>query len=94
MLGGPVYIAMIRYAISLVGTIVLFSLMSESRFDKKDTVIRYACFGTVLVSAACIWYAVDWESSAKTAAIVMYLCFCCFAGCIPCGRNRSFRPVL
>ncbi len=79
MLGGPVYIAMIRYAISLVGTIVLFSLMSESRFDKKNTVIRYACFGTVLVSAACIWYAVDWESSAKTAAIVMYLCFCCFA---------------
>lgn len=35
MLGGPIYIAFIRFAISLAGVILLFSEMSESRFDRK-----------------------------------------------------------
>lgn len=35
MLGGPVYIALIRFAISLAGVILLFSRMSESRFERK-----------------------------------------------------------
>lgn len=35
MLGGFVYIAFIRFAISLAGVIILFSEMSESRFGRK-----------------------------------------------------------
>ena len=34
MLGGSVYIAFIRFAISLAGVIILFSEMSESRFGR------------------------------------------------------------
>ena len=41
MLGGPIYIAFIRFAISLAGVILLFSEMSESRFDRKKTVVCY-----------------------------------------------------
>lgn len=41
MLGGSVYIAFVRFAISLAGVILLFSLMSESRFGRKKTVICY-----------------------------------------------------
>ncbi len=35
MLGGSVYIAFIRFAISLAGVILLFSRICESRFDRK-----------------------------------------------------------
>lgn len=79
MLGGSVYIALIRFVISLSGTIVLFSLMSESRFPKKKTAVCYVCFGTVLILLACVWYRLDWESCAKMVAIIMYVCFAVFA---------------
>lgn len=79
MLGGSVYIALIRFAISLSGTVVLFSLMSESRFQKKKTAVCYVCFGTVLILLACVWYRLDWESCAKMVAIIMYVCFAVFA---------------
>lgn len=41
MLGGSVYIALIRFVISLAGTMLLFSLMSEPRFGKKKTMVGY-----------------------------------------------------
>lgn len=75
MLGGPVYIAIIRYVISLFGVIILFFMMSESRFDMKKTVTGYICFSVVLVTCAGIWYVVDWKGCVKMSAFVMYLCF-------------------
>lgn len=79
MLGGSVYIALIRYAISLAGTIVLFSLISEPRYNPKKTSICYIGFGFVLIGCACIWYVIDWSTCVKMSAFVMYLCFAAFA---------------
>ena len=44
MLGGSVYIALIRFAISLVGVIILFTQISQSRFQKKKTILYYGIF--------------------------------------------------
>lgn len=79
MLGGSVYIALIRFVISLAGTILLFSLMSEPRFSKKKTLVSYGCFSIILILSACIWYLADWESCVKMVAFVMYICFAVFA---------------
>lgn len=79
MLGGSVYIAFIRFAVSLAGTILLFSILSEPRFDRKKTVISYGCFCTILVVSACIWYVADWESCVRMVAFIMYMCFVVFA---------------
>lgn len=73
------YIAFIRFTISLAGTIVLFSLLAESRFGRKKTVVCYSCFSAVLVALACVWYVADWESCARMVAFAMYLCFAFFA---------------
>lgn len=91
MLGGPVYIAFIRYAVSIAGVILFFSLMSESRFEKKKTAVCYGCFCVIMLGAACIWYAADYESCVKAAAIVMYLCFMVFAICI--SRDQVYLSL-
>ncbi len=82
MLGGQVFIALIRYVISLGGTILLFSLMSNSRFGRRKTAALYGCFSIVVIAAACVWYAVDWASCVRMSAMVMYLCFAVFASCM------------
>ncbi len=79
MLGGSVFMAFLHFAISLAGTVLLFSLMSESRFHTKKTVICYGCFGLVLVLAACVWYVADWENCVRMVAFVMFICFAAFA---------------
>jgi len=79
MLGGSVYVALLRYVISLTGTIILFSLMSAPRYDRKKTTICYIMFEIVLIFCACVWYVVDWMSCVKMSAFVMYLCFSVFA---------------
>lgn len=79
MLGGSVYIAFIRFAVSLAGVILLFSLLSESRFDRERTVIGYGCFSVTMIVLACIWYVVDWGSCIRLAAFIMYICFSAFA---------------
>lgn len=79
MLGGSVYIAFIRFAISLAGTILLFSILSESRFDRKKTTISYGCFCMALLVLACVWYVADWESCVRMVAFTMYICFAVFA---------------
>ncbi|MDE7043711.1 MAG: hypothetical protein K2O97_01620, partial [Acetatifactor sp.] len=79
MLGGPVYIAFIRFAISLAGVILLFSEMSESRFNRRKTIVCYGGFSAVLLCLACIWYVVDWESCVRIVAFAMYMCFMMFA---------------
>lgn len=79
MLGGSVMIALIRMVISIGGTILLFFLMSESRFEKKKTIVRCACFYVALIAETCIWYAISQESFARMGAFVAYLCFSVFA---------------
>lgn len=79
MLGGSVYIAFIRFAVSLAGVILLFSRMSESRFGKKKTIVCYGGFAAVVLILACIWYVADWESCVQMVAFAMYMCFVFFA---------------
>ncbi len=75
MLGGSVYIAFIRFSISLAGVILLFSGMSESRFGKKKTFFCYMSFSVVVLVLTCIWYVLDRESCIRIAAFAMYMCF-------------------
>lgn len=79
MLGGSVWIALLRFTISLAGVVLLFSRMSESRFDRKRTAICYGGFSTAVLVPACIWYVVDWENCVRIVAIAMYVCFAVFA---------------
>lgn len=79
MLGGSVYIALLRWAISIAGVTFLFFQMSEQRYHLRKTVICYTCFSMILLSAAGIWYILDWESCAKMSALTMYLCFAVFS---------------
>ncbi len=79
MLGGSVWIAFIRFAISLGGVILLFSRMSESRLDRRKTIVYYGIFSAALLFFACIWYVLDWKSCVRMSAFVMYMCFVLFA---------------
>ncbi|MCM1158715.1 MAG: ATP-binding protein [Bacteroidales bacterium] len=79
MLGGAVYIALIRFVISLAGTIILFSLMSEPRFNHKKAAVCYGCFSAVTIILACIWYIADWENCVKMVAFMMFMAFSVFA---------------
>lgn len=79
MLGGSVYIAFIRFAISLAGVILLFSAISESRFGKKKTIYCYTGFSAVVLILACIWYVAHWQSCVRIVAFAMYICFVFFA---------------
>lgn len=79
MLGGSVYVALIRFALSLAGTILLFSQMSESRFPPRRTRICCCGFSAALLVVACVWYVVDYESCVRMVAFVMYVCFAIFA---------------
>ncbi len=79
MLGGSVYIALLRFTISLAGVILLFSEMSESRFGKKKTILYYTAFSVVVLALTCIWYVLAWESCIRMAAFVMYMCFMAIA---------------
>lgn len=79
MLGGPVAVAFLRFAVSFAGTVLLYSLMSESRFDRRKTILNYVGFGLVLIAGACFWYVTDQENCVRLVAFVMFLCFCVFA---------------
>ena len=62
MLGGSVYIAFIRYVISLIGVVLMYGQIGESRFSRKKTILCYGCFCVAVSALACIWYMADWES--------------------------------
>lgn len=79
MLGGSVYIAFIRFAISLVGVIILFTQISQSRFQKKKTILYYGIFSIAAVALGCIWYLADWESCVRMVAFTMYMSFVVFS---------------
>lgn len=82
MLGGSVLIAMVRMVVSIGGTILLFFLISESRFEKKKTVAACLCLYAFLIAATCAWYAVSQQAFARLGALVTYLCFGIFAAWI------------
>lgn len=79
MLGGTVFIAFIRFAISLAGSILLFSMIGESRFSRKKTILCYGCFCVAVSALACVWYIVDWTTCVRMVAFTMYMCFAVFA---------------
>lgn len=79
MLGGSVMIASARMVVSIGGTMLLFFLMSESRFGRKKTVVRCMCFYVLLIVLTCIWYGFSQEIFARMGALVTYLCFSVFA---------------
>lgn len=79
MLGGSLYIAFIRFVISLGGMILLYSIICESRFDTKDTVLYYSCFAVVMMVLSCIWYWADRELYVRIGPHTMYLGFSVFA---------------
>ncbi len=79
MLGGSVMIAMMRMIVSIGGTILLFFLISESRFEKKKTVAACLCLYVVLIAATCTWYAISQQAFARMGTLVTYLCFGIFA---------------
>ncbi len=79
MLGGSVYIALLRFILSFVGVILLYSLMSESKYSRKRTVVYYCVFSTIMVALAGIWYVIDWNSCVKMVAFVLYMCFTVFS---------------
>ncbi len=91
MLGGSVYIALIRFVISIAGVMILFFLMSELKFGRKKSIILYSCFNIILLIFACTWYMIDWESCVKMVAFVIYLSFAVFS--IFMSRDKVFLSV-
>ena len=79
MLGGSVYIALIRFVVSLVGVIMLYSILSESRFSTRRTVLYYSCFTVVMTAISCLWYVVDQPLYVRIGPHTMYLGFTIFA---------------
>lgn len=78
MLGGSVVIALLRFAVSLAGTILLFSLLEEPVYDRKKMLLYYGGFSAAMLTLAGIWYVVDWASCARMVAFVLYMCFVVF----------------
>ena len=79
MLGGSVMVALIRMAVSIGGTILLFFLISESAFEKKKTVAACLCLYVVLIAVTCTWYAISQQTFARMGTLITYLCFGIFA---------------
>lgn len=91
MLGGTIWIALIRFMISLGGVILLFSRISKSRFEPKKTLLCYTGFSVIIIIAACVWYVLAWDSCVRMVAFVMYLCFSLLA--IYISNDRIFLTV-
>lgn len=79
MLGGTVYVAMLRFAVSLAGTILLYSLMSEPRYDRKRMAGYYGALSVSLIAFAGVWYWIDWASCVRMVAFVMFVFFAGFS---------------
>ena len=92
MLGGSVYIALIRFVVSLVGVIMLYSILSESRFSTRRTVLYYSCFTVVMTAISCLWYVVDQPLYVRIGPHTMYLGFTIFAFLL--SESRSTRMII
>ena len=58
---------------------LLFFLISESRFEKRRTVAVCLCAYVVLIGITCVWYAISQQVFARMGALVTYLLFGIFA---------------
>ena len=79
MLGGSVYIAFIRFTVSLMGVVLLFFLVGQSKFQKKKTILYYGSFCMAIAMLGCVWYVIDWKSCVRMVAFTMYMCFTIFS---------------
>lgn len=79
MLGGSVYVAFIRLIISILGTVLLFTLMDEPRFGRKKTWFLYGSMFIIVLPPSCIWYAVGHESFVRLAPLSLFIIFCLFS---------------
>lgn len=73
------YVAMLRFAVSLAGTILLYSLMSEPRYDRKRMAGYYGALSVSLIAFAGVWYWIDWASCVRMVAFVMFVVFAGFS---------------
>lgn len=85
MLGGPIYFAFIRFIISLIGVIMFFSTICESKFSKKRTFLYYLCFGIAMTALSCVWYLVNQPLYVRIGPHIMYLSFALMAFCLSKG---------
>lgn len=72
MLGGSVYVAFIRFALCMAGTIILFLQIDEPRFNHKKVTVIYGLFCAAAMALACIWYVADWENCIKMITFVIF----------------------
>ncbi len=72
MLGGPVYISIIRILVSMAGTILLFSLMDEPRFGRVKTFVIYGISCLAVLPLTCIWYTANRPSFIRLAPISLF----------------------
>ena len=79
MLGGSVAIALVRMIVSIGGVMLLFFLISESRFEKRRTVVTCLCAYAALIAVTCAWYAISQQVFARMGALVTYVLFGIFA---------------
>lgn len=75
MLGGSVYISIIRITLSLAGTILFFSLMDEPRYGRKKTLVIYGSYCLVSIPFTCIWYMADRQSFIRLVPISLFTLF-------------------
>lgn len=75
MLGGSVYIAFLRFVLCIIGTVVIFLQLDESRFSKKRVAVIYGVFCIVSSVLSCIWYIVDWQSCIRMVTFVVFAAF-------------------
>ena len=57
----------------------MFTRISQSRFQRKRTILYYGFFCIAVAVLGCIWYLADWESCVRMVAFTMYMVFVAFS---------------
>ncbi len=79
MLGGSVFIALVRFMLSIAGVTIFYFMISTPRFGIRIMVPACAGFNIIMAAMLCVWYMADWESCIRMVAFVSYICFSLFA---------------
>lgn len=61
MLGGSVWIALLRHIMGAALMMGVFFLLDRPRFSIKKTAVYYCVFGVFAAAAFCVWYLIDFE---------------------------------
>lgn len=69
MLGGGIWIALLRNGMSIVLMMSFFLMLDRPRFSMKKTIICYVAFGLFLLFGYTIWYLLAYESFVKMASL-------------------------